>query len=745
MLKRFLMSIRKRLLRSCFIGLLSISMVYVWGFWAIAALSDQENVTSIHHTISAELILAAHELVASDQIELDIEPQVTPVTFSLAPTLHVDSITMQTHSASDGQRSPDEVVPFTSVRPSETMVQRIVVSLPKDHGRRVTLVMSYRGQINDPPREPRHLRFVTPSETAGHIGLEGVYLSGESQWYPDVIGSFSTYRVTIQVPQGWTVVGSGRKESDTTSEGKTASTWMVQNQSEAFTLVANKFVTTSREWKSPTGQRVELQTHFLPDNAGLADEYLDATARYLDTYVRILGSYPFDKFAVVENFFASGLGLPSLTLLGSGSIKRHYVQAYALGHEIVHSWIGNSVFNRDDHGNWVEGLTTYLANYYWHEVVQDIPQAFEQRRMMLDGYNLYVRPETDYAVSQFRRKHDEKDNAIGYQKSAFVFHLLRQAIGDDPFWRGLKTFVSSYRNRPADWRSIEGVFSRESGQDLRWFFEQWVEQPGAPLVSLGDVHARRVKEEGGRETWRLTVQIDQTGKPFRMAIPIRIVMKESMENKQIVLSLSQTNVAEFVLPDQPLRVELDPNLMTFRRLMRRQLPPMLNGYVTDQQKAVVPAFSDPASPLQQIVARIADHELTGSPRTLVISLNENPVPRGGSILVLAGTDQRQAVQSMVQESCGDRIALGERGFQVDGQAYDGPKMAVLFSCHRANVPDSFITVLYGVTSGAVEKVSRFLFYYGWHSYVIFQDGVVTKREVWQGSPDVKEVRIDTTS
>lgn len=605
--------------------------------------------------------------------------------------------------------------------------------------------MSYRGQINDPPREPRHLRFVTPSETAGHIGLEGVYLSGESHWYPDVMGSFSTYRVTAQVPQGWTVVASGRKEGETTSAGKISSTWIVQDKSEALTLVANKFVTTSRKWKSPTGQRVELQTHFLPDNAGLADEYLDATARYLDAYVKILGNYPFDKFAVVENFFASGLGLPSFTLLGSGSIKRHYVQPYALGHEIVHSWIGNSVFNRDDHGNWVEGMTTYLANYYWHEMVQDISQALEQRRMMLDGYNLYVRPETDYAVSQFLRKHDEKDNAIGYQKSAFVFHLLRQEIGDEPFWRGLKTFVERYRNRPADWRSIEEVFSQESDQDLRWFFEQWVDQAGAPLVSLRDAHARRLKGEGDRETWRLAVQIDQAGRLFRMAIPIRILMKGSTEMKSIMLSPSQTSVAEFILPDQPLRVELDPDLMTFRRLTRRQLSPMLNGYVTDQQKTVALAFSDPASPLQQIVSRIADHELTGSLRTTVISIKENSLPHDGSILVLAEADQRQAVQSVVKESCGDRIALGERGFQIDGQAYEGPKMAVLFSCHRADVPGSVITVLYGVTPGAVEKVSRFLFYYGWHSCVIFQGGTVTKREVWQDSRDAKEVRIDATS
>ncbi|MDF0650407.1 MAG: hypothetical protein CV081_06910 [Nitrospira sp. LK265] len=733
------MSIGKLVLQFCLINFLLISSVLLRD---ASASSFNEDATLVHHDLTVELIPAEHELVASDQIELEVDPQVTSITFTLAPTLHVESIAMRTRSVEGGQRNADKVVPFTSLRPPEATVQHLVVSLPRERGRKMTVVMSYRGQINEPPKEPRHLRFVTPSETAGHIGLEGVYLSGESRWYPDIAGSLSTYRVTAQIPQEWTAISSGRKETETTNAGKVSSTWVVQDRSEAFTFVANKFVFKVREWKGPTGQRVDLQTYFFHDNAGLAEEYLEAAAGYLDAYVRLLGDYPFEKFAVVENFFPSGLGLPSFTLLGSGSIKRHYVQPYALGHEIVHSWIGNSVFNRDDHGNWVEGLTTYLANYYWHELIQDVPQAFEQRRLMLDGYNLYVRPETDYAVTQFLQKHDEKDNAIGYHKSAFVFHLLRQEIGDEPFWRGLKTFVSSYRNRPADWRSIEEVFSRESGQNLRWFFEQWVEQPGAPLVSLGDVHARRMKGEGDGETWRLTVQIDQIEKPFRMTIPIRIVTQKTMVTKWIVLNLSQGSVAEFVLPNQPLRVELDPDLMTFRRLTRHQLPPMLNGYVTDQQKTVVLAFSDPASPLQQIVSRIADHEQTGSQRTMVIALKENLLPHDGSILVLAGADERQAVQSVAQESCGDRVALGERGFQIDGQAYDGPKLAVLFSCHRANVPGSIITVLYGVTSGAVEKPSRFLFYYGWHSYLVFQDGAVTKREVWQGTPDVKEVRLD---
>ena len=739
MLKSFLMSFRKLLFQSSFLVCISA---------AVAAAADGVAQSGahlravLHHELTVELVPASHQLIAKDRVELEANPQSTSVTFTLAPTLQVGSIRLVRSSESVENTASEQPLTFTAVQSADLSTQQIVVTLPQGHHSRLTLVWTYRGPINDPPREPRHLRFVTPSETSGHIGPEGVYLSSESQWYPDIPGSFSTYRVTTQMPQGWTIVAPGRKEADTASGGMVQTRWAVYERSEAFTLVANTFVVNSREWNGSDGQRVELLTYFFPDNASLADEYLDATAKYLDAYVRILGKYPFEKFAVVENFFASGLGMPSFTLLGSGSIKRHYVQPYALGHEIVHSWIGNSVFNRDDHGNWVEGLTTYLANYYWHEWTQDTRQALEQRRLMLHAYSLYVTPERDYPVSRFLVKHDERDNSIGYQKAAFVFHLLRQEIGDEIFWRGVKTFVARYRNQPADWDAIEAVFAQESGRDLRWFFAQWVEQSGAPILSLGNAEARAVKGDNAGTAWILTVPVQQGVARFRMKVPLRIVMKDATETRWVSLSSSKGTIAEFTVPSQPLRVELDPDLMVFRRLARPQLPPMLNGYVTDLQRTVVKAFTDPASPLQQVVARVTDQELPASQRAAMRPIEELRPSDEGSVLVLGGVERREAIQSLLQESCADRVQLNQSGITIDGHAYEGPKVAVLFSCPRAHVPGSVLTVLYGVTPEAVAKVSRLLFYYGWHSYVLFQDGVVAKRELWQGSLDVEEVRID---
>ena len=530
------MSIRKQTLESYLFALLLTFLVPLPAVWALPASGDA---ILVHHDLSVVLTPASHEMTAEDRIALEIDEPVQSLTFTLARTLEVKSIAVETPSITMRQERSIQLASFTIVQSPDTGTQRVVVMLPKEHGRKMTLVWVYRGLINDPPREPRHLRFVTPSETAGHIGTEGVYLSGESQWYPDLPDSLSTFRVTAAIPEEWTLVGSGRKIAQTSTAGMVSSTWAVGEMTETFTLVANKFVVKSRGWKASTGQQVELQTYFFPDNAALADEYLEATAEYLEAYIRILGEYPFEKFAVVENFFPSGLGMPSFTLLGSGSIRRHYVQPYALGHEIVHSWIGNSVFNRDGHANWVEGLTTYLANYYWHELVQDDRQALEQRRMMLQGFNLYVKPEEDYPVSQFLRKHDEKDNAIGYQKAAFVFHLLRQEVGEEVFWRSLKTFVSQHRHRPADWGSIERVFSQESGRNLRWFFSQWVEQPGAPVLSIGDASAKRMDGNGNREVWQLSLRIEQNETPYRMTVPIHIEMEDTTEVRLVDLDPSQ--------------------------------------------------------------------------------------------------------------------------------------------------------------------------------------------------------------
>lgn len=699
---------------------------------ALAAAEPPSQVPSIeHHQLTLELRPDSHQLIATDRLTVRGGPTGQELAFSLAPALVLERIEDVTRCQDPCESAPEIMFRRENVA-GGTALPRVVLSQPAGgvDDNRVRLKFSYRGVIDDPPRDPRHLRFVTPSETSGHIGPEGVYLSSEGQWYPDLDDSVATYDVRITVPEGWSAVTQGTAQSDPAH-------WIVSTKSEALTVVANRFVVKTRPWNAQSGQTVLLATYLFPDEAALADEYLDASARYLDAYIPLLGPYPFTQFAVVENFFSSGLGMPSFTLLGSGVIKRHYTQPYALGHEIVHSWIGNGVFNRVSRGNWVEGLTTYLSNYYYHELTGDAIQAREQRRLMLLGYAVYVRPGEGYPVKEFSQKQDEKDNAIGYQQCAMVFHALRQEVGEEAFWRGIRQIPERYLGVVADWDDLEQIFQEAAGRDLRWFFAQWVERAGAPDIVLSGVRVQSSRTMAGEQgRTEAVVHLAQRGMPYRVSIELEFVLSEGRTHRtRVHLTESQQEVVVAV-PEQPLAVRLDPGVHLFRRIARSDMAPMLNLYVTDAHRTVAVSRegSGTPGPFSDIVQRIVAQEATKpflSRTTVVVAGEEvSSAALAGSWLVLGGPRDTPAAAAVVRQ-CRDHLRLTDNGFSVDGKPFEGAGMALLASCRREDHPGSVVTLLYGVTPQALGRVARLLFFYGWQSYVVFQDGAVVARGDWE--------------
>lgn len=681
----------------------------------------------LHHSLEVKLLPDRHELLAVDQMTVRaLADDVQEAAFKLHGGLNVVLV---------AEQRPAGIRPLsfrtgTAATPAESG-QAVTVHFdrPLQTDETVTLMWQYRGEINEPPREPRHLRFVTPSETAGHIGTEGVYLSGETLWYPDLPGSLPTFVVRAKTPGEWTAVTHGRQLGRMVHDGMAMADWEVAEKTEALTLVANRFVIKRRDWPDPSGRSIEIAAYLFPDEAHLADEYLDASIRYLEAYIKILGPYPFPKFAVVENFFASGLGMPSFTLLGSGVIKRHYVQPFALGHEIVHSWIGNSVFNEVGQGNWVEGLTTYLANYYYEELTGTPEQAREQRRMMLLGYAVYVRPEEDYPVAQFMRKTDQKDNAIGYQKCAMVFHMLRREIGDEPFWRGLRTLATRYRSRYAGWKDVELVFAETAGRELRWFFAQWVERAGAPRLQFS---ANRAQRADGRN-----VRLAQGNEAYRLRVPLSLTLENGEVRTQTVELGAEGSALS--LPKETRTVRADPEYDVFRRIPREALPPMLNLFVTDRDRALVVAgggAEGDRAPYVELSKQIGSRE-----QAIVQAGDRDTGSASGSLLVLGGPGVNRAAEWALR-GCGEKVRIGQNAFTVDGRTYDGPGAALLVSCRHPERPGHVVTLFHGVTPAAASRVARLLFFYGWQSYLVFQDGAVVARGDFPSEANDLEVRFD---
>ena len=133
-----------------------------------------------------------------------------------------------------------------------------------------------------------------------------------------------------------------------------------------------------------------------PDDA-LAEKYLEATAQYIEMYRQLIGPYPFDKFALIENFWETGYGMPSFTLLGEKIIRFPFILHSSYPHEILHNWWGNSVYVDWETGNWCEGLTAYMAD---HLIKEGQRRGAEYRRDTLKSYRSFVTDARDVPVDR---------------------------------------------------------------------------------------------------------------------------------------------------------------------------------------------------------------------------------------------------------------------------------------------------------------------------------------------------------
>ena len=673
----------------------------------------------IHHHLEASLIPEQHTLQADDLITLpESLTQSSILSFHLNPHLTITALALngQPLPLTSMTIEPRSQTPH-SVDPSRS--QRIQVVLPpQDHATGVRIVrITYEGQINDPPQKSGGLRFVKPDETNGHIGPEGIFLTSETFWLPTWEGILSTYELALTLPDGWEAVTQDKPFTRLPGTGTQTTTWKIHTPSEALTLAANRFIVHTRQWHD-----IELATYLFADEASLAPQYLDAAIRYLELYTELLGPFPFSTFAVAENFFPSGLGMPAFTLLGQGVMRRGYTQPYSLGHEIVHSWFGNSVLNDFSQGNWVEGLTTYLANYYFDEATGNMEEAFNTRRRMHHEYNVYTTPQDDYPVRQFHHKETRRDNAVGYQKTALVFHMLRQEVGDQIFFQGIRQIVKEGTGRYMEWPDLERIFSGLSGQNLGWFFTQWVDQAGAPSLAWNNVEVQEHPQQAGE--FVITGTMTQLNPPYRFTLPLEIELGEGRKHST-TLAMSRTLESLAIqVPARPTKILVDPQLHVLRRLKRDQLPPMLNVWETDTAHTVLLPLTQ--SPQEEAPYASLIQRLTQQPDIRMLRTMRPDYSQAGSYLTVGNLAQ-QTLEDPSRNPCSDLVEVSDQHVTILGQSYTSPDMAFLISCPYPGRPGHIQTFFFGLSPEAMTPVSRLLFFYGWDSYLVFQQGRVIAR------------------
>jgi hypothetical protein len=700
--------------------MIALAILTSFFFWNLILTHSVEAKTpsTIHHTLTVELGPETHHLAATDTLFL---PQSlldhTPLSFALNSHFIIDRIELNGQSVTASALPTDkpEQSLFTrwEIDPLSSSLNQFQTS--------AVLKVVYHGKINNLPTSSGGLRFVRPDKTNGHIGPEGVYLTSETFWYPTWENHLVTFDVTITVPADWHAITQGQNVNQSVTETQRTGQWSIAVPTEALTLAANHFVVQKKHWRT-----IRLATYLFPDEAHLAQQYLDASATYFDLYTKLLGPYPFTQFSVVENFFPSGLGMPSFTLLGQGIVRRGYTQPYSLGHEIVHSWLGNSVFNDVTKGNWVEGLTTYLANYYFDEATGNTQNALKTRRRMMDEYNLYTTPENDYPIRQFHHKDTRIDNAVGYQKTALVFHMLRQELGDATFFKSIRQIIVEGTGQHFEWEDLKRVFSQTAKQNLTAFFQQWVEQPGAPFVTLNDLSVQQDVDQPGQTIVSGTIL--QQHATYNFSLPIQVTLKDGSIFSSILKLKQASQSFTLNVPGVPTSLTLDPKHHWLLRLQREQLSPMLNVWDTDTHRILIHAKTpskDEEASLQALMRRIQGQS------DIEIQQNDTPALTKEASYLIIGTPARKLLESQTLQGCNEHVQMDADRATILKQTFEGPDMAFLISCPHPTFSNHTVSLFFGLSPEAIAPVSRLLFYYGWDSYLVFEKGKVVARGMFQ--------------
>jgi hypothetical protein len=560
--------------------------------------------------------------------------------------------------------------------------------------------LAYGGVLHHPLVEEEQEYARSFARSPGIIDERGVALSGSSFFVPDLGGELATFELAVELPDGWTAVSQGER----VAQGPGRVTWRCRQPMDEVHLVAARFTEYAREL--PGG--VTAQAFLREPDPVLAARYLEATGTYLAMYARLIGPYPFPKFALVENSWETGYGMPSFTLLGPQVIRLPFILQSSYPHEILHNWWGNSVFVDAATGNWCEGLTAYLAD---HLLAEGQGRGAGHRRDTLERYRNHVRDAVDFPLTEFRSRHSSATEAVGYGKALMLFHMLRLELGDARFVAGLRAFYEQRRFRRASWAEVEAAFSQVAGADLGWFFAQWVGRTGAPELALAAVAA-----EGGR--LRLTLRQVQEGAPYLLRVPVAVSLagRDTAEVVTLVLD-GRERAFEVELPATPTAVQVDPAFDLFRRLDRSEIPPTVGQlFGAARVTLVVPSADDPLAAGWRALAG----SWTGSAQAEVDvvaedALDELPLDR--AVWVLGGGNRFAEVVREGARAFGAAVDAVNVDFGA-AQVARADHAFVLTAPHPAD-PDLAIGWIAADRADALPGLGRKLPHYGKYSFLAF--------------------------
>ena len=438
-----------------------------------------------------------------------------------------------------------------------------------------------------------------------------------SAWFPvvDKPNEKITHEIAMTVDSSWTTLSNGSIEFTTENGDGTRTDYWSMNQPHAPYLVmmaAGEFHTTTEIWDSiPVSYLVEKEW------ASEVNRIFGKTPEMLTFYSNVLDvHYPWNKYdQIVVREYVSG-AMENTTAVVHGDFLYTDEKAYndnshedVVAHEMFHHWFGDFV-TCESWGQLPlnESFATY-GEYLWIEYKYGREEADWHLHQDLMNYQAefnfghrpnMIRYELEAPLEMF-------DNH-SYAKGARILHMLRNYLGDEAFFAGLKKYLESNAYGSAEIHDLRMALEDVCGQDLNWFFNQWFLDNGHPVLEISYSY--------NKENYTQSVTVKQVQDIIEYPLyilPVKIAVhtKKGTEEYDVIVNQQEQTFTFDVPSIQPSWVSFDVDKMLLCEKDDQRSDAFLLSQIAksdlmlDRREAVIAISKTKNSNLKATIAGIA--------------------------------------------------------------------------------------------------------------------------------------------
>jgi len=496
---------------------------------------------------------AQERRAAPSKIDVDtvtVEAEISPNTQTMSAKVAVrftpidDGITaanFELNNALNVSRVVDETgKQVNAARNQQEYTVRLTFDPPLQKGKPTTVTFFYDGRLTGQEDSPVYgVKFAA-------IHPDYAYLMYPARWFP--VSGYSTDRfaadIKVTVPMGYSVVGSGN-DSKTTAGDKNQFEFKFDHPSFPGSIAVVKDQPTKVQ-----SEGVTTSLYFRGGEAEVVQQYGQEAGKIMAYFTGLFGLPPYANLTVVETETGApnGYAAPGMMFLAPEGIGRA-VSSNLLANQVARQWWEELVSPTTRNHLWLEnGMATY-AQLLWNEHVSSTgAMEAKLRDEMVGALTIDNVP-----IIQSARLEDYSPElwALTGSKGAAVMSMLRFIMGDEKFFQLLKNYTKENAWKSLNTDDFRKAVEAIAGQDLGYFFIQWIESSGAPEFKLEYTIFRTQKG------FRVMGKISQDLDTFRMPVDLKIETEGDPETRrvEVVGTSSEFSVDTF---GKPKSVVIDP-------------------------------------------------------------------------------------------------------------------------------------------------------------------------------------------